>query len=108
MKIIQIKLVVIASRGQLCKMITQIITDTIGFVAAALIAANMLPQIYKSWKTKQVDDVSLSMILFVLAGSFLWFVYGILIQSIPVIVSDSLGTLTSLMILGIKLKYDKN
>jgi MtN3 and saliva related transmembrane protein len=86
-------------------MATQIIIDTIGFIAAACIAANMFPQIYKSWKTKQVDDVSLSMILLVLAGSFLWLIYGILIISFPVILSDTLGTLTSFILLGLKLKY---
>lgn len=89
-------------------MITQIITDAIGFVAAACIAANMLPQIWKSWKTKQVEDISMLMILLVLAGSVLWLVYGLLIMSIPMIVSDSLGTLTSLILFGIKLKYAEN
>ena len=86
-------------------MTTQLIIDIIGFIAAACIAANMLPQIYKSWKTKQVNDVSLAMVLLVLAGSFLWLVYGILIMSLPVIVSDTLGTLTSFLLLGLKLKY---
>jgi len=84
-----------------------IIENIIGFIAAACIAANMFPQIYKSWKTKQVDDVSLAMILLVLAGSFLWLVYGILIMSLPIILSDSLGTLTSFLLLGLKLKYSE-
>ncbi len=88
-------------------MITQMITDAVGFTAAACIAANMLPQIWKSWKTKQVEDVSIAMILLVSIGSFLWMIYGILIMSVPVIVSDSLGTLTGLVLFGIKLKYDK-
>lgn len=82
-----------------------VIENIVGFIAAACIAANMFPQIYKSWKTKQVDDVSLAMILLVLAGSFLWLVYGFLIMSLPVIVSDMLGTLTSFILLGLKLKY---
>jgi len=86
-------------------MITSILTDTIGFMAAICIALNMFPQIWKSWTTKQVDDVSMSMVLLVLAGSIFWLIYGILIFSIPVIVSDSLGTLTSLILLIIKLKY---
>lgn len=84
------------------------IENIIGFIAAFCIAANMFPQIFKSFKTKKSEDISLIMILFVLLGSFLWFIYGIMILSWPIIFSDTLGTLTSIILLGIKLKYSGN
>jgi MtN3 and saliva related transmembrane protein len=82
-----------------------IVTNMIGFMAAACIATSLLPQIFKSWKTKQVEDVSLVMIFILLAGSLLWLTYGILLESAPIIVSDGLATLTTVILLGIKLKY---
>lgn len=82
-----------------------VIENIIGFVAGTFIALNLLPQIHKSWETKQVEDVSMSMILIVLAGSILWLIYGLLLMSLPIIFSDGFGTLTSFILLGIKLKY---
>ena len=85
-----------------------VIENIIGFTAAFFISINLLPQILKSLKTKEVEDLSLSMILIVLTGSILWLAYGLILRSLPIIVSDGFGTLTSLILLGIKLKYRGN
>jgi MtN3 and saliva related transmembrane protein len=87
-------------------MVGLIILNIIGFAAGSCIAINLLPQIYKSWKTKQVEDVSLSMVIIVLLGSLLWLVYGIMLASAPIIFSDGFGTLTGFILLIIKLKYN--
>ena len=88
-------------------MVNEIIIQMIGYTAAIFISLNMLPQIFKAIKTKSVDDVSMFMLLFVSAGSLLWLVYGILLESMPIIVSDGFGTLTGFLLIGIKLKYNK-
>jgi len=85
-----------------------LIENIIGFTAAFFISINLLPQIWKSIKTKEVEDLSLSMILIVLAGSILWLAYGVILLSWPIIVSDGFGTLTSFVLLVIKLVYGAN
>jgi MtN3 and saliva related transmembrane protein len=82
------------------------LTESIGFLAAFCIAIHMFPQIFKSFKTKKVEDLSLEMLLIVFVGSVLWLIYGILIGSKPVIFSDSLGTLSSGTLLYIKIRYN--
>ncbi len=81
--------------------------EIIGFVAAILTTSAYLPQAYKIWKSKSADDVSLTMYLVMLLGIILWEIYGLLIQSPPVIVANFVTALILLMILYFKLKHRK-
>jgi len=64
-----------------------------------------LPQIIKSIKTKNTKDLSLLMYLILIMGVFLWLVYGILIESLPLIIANAIVILFSLTILILKIKY---
>ena len=81
--------------------------EIIGFVAAILTTSAYLPQAYKIWKSKSADDVSLTMYLVMLLGVILWEIYGLLIQSPPVIVANFVTALILLMILYFKLNHRK-
>ena len=60
-------------------------SEVIGIIAGALSCTTFLPQVLKTWKTKSTKDVSLTMFLIASAGTTLWLVYGILINSISII-----------------------
>ena len=64
-----------------------------------------MPQIIKSIKTKNTKDLSLLMYLILIMGVFLWLVYGILIESLPLIIANAIVILFSLTILILKIKY---
>jgi len=81
--------------------------ELIGYSAGFLIACTMIPQIIRSIRTKSVRDVSIYMILVFIVGLFLWTIYGILIRSIPIIISDGFGCCIGIIQLVIKLKYEK-
>jgi len=81
--------------------------DLIGYSAGVLIALTMVPQIIRSLRTKSVKDVSVNMIIVFIVGLFLWTIYGILIRSVPIIISDGFGCCIGIVQLVIKLKYDK-
>ncbi len=83
------------------------IEDIIGFAAGFLIAIGMIPQLIKSYKTKSVEDISFLMLIIILLGTFLWTIYGILIKSLPIIAMDGFGFLISLILILIKIKYEK-
>jgi MtN3 and saliva related transmembrane protein len=55
--------------------------ETIGFIAAFLTTAAFLPQVYQTWKTKDVSSLSLSMLIMFFIGIILWFIYGFLMKS---------------------------
>lgn len=79
--------------------------EIIGFIAAILTTVSFLPQVYKIWKTKSAESVSLSMFLLFFIGVALWFVYGLLLGSISMIVANTITGILALMIVYFKFKY---
>jgi len=79
--------------------------DIIGLVAATLTVIAFFPQLEKVWRTRSTKDISLGMFTIFSAGVFLWFVYGILTDNLPVIVGNSLVFIQALAILAFKIKY---
>ena len=73
----------------------------IGLVAATLTTSSFIPQVIKSWREKSAKDLSLGMFVIFCSGVFLWLVYGILNQDVPVILSNAI-TLVLVSILKIK------
>lgn len=83
----------------------EIFINIIGFTAGFLMAITMIPQIIKSLKTKSVEDISLLMLILYIIAAFLWMIYGILIKSLPVAITDGFAFCVSSMQLFIKIKY---
>lgn len=79
--------------------------EIIGFIAAILTTVSFVPQVYKIWKTKSAESVSLSMFLLFFTGVALWFVYGLLLGSISMIVANTITGILALMIVYFKFKY---
>ena len=73
--------------------------EVVGIIAGALSCTTFLPQVIKTWKSKSVKDVSLTMFLIASAGTLLWLVYGILINSISIIGTNIVVLIFSLMML---------
>jgi MtN3 and saliva related transmembrane protein len=86
------------------KKMTGIIT-IIGLIAAAFTTISLLPQLMKVWKTKSTRDISTGMFTLYCSGVFLWFVYGVYINDLPIIFANSLAFVQALAILIFKAKY---
>jgi MtN3 and saliva related transmembrane protein len=82
-----------------------IIAEIIGFIATILSVVAFIPQAVKSWKTKSTKDISLGMYSIFTTSQILWFTYGILIISWPLIVANAIIFSLSFIILVHKLKY---
>ncbi|MEM9869357.1 MAG: SemiSWEET transporter [Bacteroidota bacterium] len=79
--------------------------EIVGLVAATLTTSSFVPQVYKAFKNKSTKDVSLTMYTVLLVGTLLWLVYGINIQSMSVILANSITSLLAVLMLILKLKY---
>jgi MtN3 and saliva related transmembrane protein len=79
-------------------------TEAVGFVAGALTAFAFLPQVLKTWRTRSCGDLSVMMLGAQGAGVALWIVYGFAIESVPVIISNSVTLTMCMMLLGFKLR----
>ena len=82
--------------------------DLVGYLAALLTTVAFLPQLYKTWKTKSADDVSLIMLILFITGLTCWIVYGIKINSIPILVANIITFIFNFSILILKIAYSKN
>ncbi len=82
-------------------------TEIVGYTAAVFGTALMLPQVFKSYKTKRVNDVSIIMLIIYIINCSLWEVYGILICSKPIIVCNILALFIGMLQLYLKLKLQK-
>ncbi len=81
--------------------------DTLGYIAAFLTTIAFLPQLLKTLRTKSADDVSLLMLILFLTGVFCWIIYGWFIKSIPILIANSLTFSLNMLILILKLSYQK-
>ena len=82
--------------------------ELFGFMAALLTTSAFLPQLYKTWKTKSADDVSLIMLILFITGLICWIIYGIKINSIPILVANIITFIFNFSILILKIKYKEN
>ncbi|MBO3458735.1 SemiSWEET transporter [Aetokthonos hydrillicola Thurmond2011] len=77
----------------------------LGLAAGTLTTAAFLPQMFKTWQSKSAKDVSFSMLITFNIGIFLWLLYGIFLQALPIILTNALTLLFNMIILYLKVKY---
>ncbi|MDO4975500.1 MAG: SemiSWEET family transporter [Alphaproteobacteria bacterium] len=83
------------------------IENFFGTIALVTSIIGLLPQIYKSFKTKSTNDISMIMLLNYLICSISWIIYGTYTKSDFVIWSNIIGLITSLIAIFQKRYYDK-
>lgn len=81
------------------------LVTAIGFTAGALTTVAFWPQLRRTWTTKSADDVSLAMLLTFTTGVFLWFLYGLLLGSWPIVVTNVVTFVLTAAILVLKLRF---
>ena len=79
--------------------------DVIGSAAAVLTTASFIPQAWHSFKTRDVSGISLSMYSVFTLGVALWLLYGVLLQSWPLMIANSVTLVLAAAILGMKLRF---
>ena len=79
-----------------------------GFLAALLTTIAFLPQLYKTWKTRSADDVSLIMLILFIIGLICWIIYGLKINSLPILVANIITFIFNFSILILKIAYSTN
>lgn len=81
------------------------LTDTIGTVGAGLTTIAFMPQVWHTFRTKDVSGISLGMYIVLTLGIALWVVYGWLLSAWPIIISNGITLSLAMMILLMKLRY---
>jgi len=77
----------------------------LGITAGTLTTVAFIPQLAKALKSKSTGDLSWGMVLMFTIGVLLWLIYGIWIDSLPVILANAVTLLLQLGIVSLKIKY---
>jgi MtN3 and saliva related transmembrane protein len=81
--------------------------NTIGLLAGLLTTIAFVPQVLKIYRTKSGRDISARMFTMFSIGILLWLYYGVLLQSIPIILANAVTLVLTLAILALKIRYSR-
>ena len=82
--------------------------ELVGSIAAFLTTVAFVPQAYKVFKTNQTKDLSLFLFLIFSLGVFMWLIYGIMKEDLPIMIANSITLFLSLYILYKKISIDNS
>jgi len=81
------------------------LVEVIGSLAAVITTAGWFPQVVKIARERKADDISLIASSAIAAGVLLWFVYGLMIGSWPVILANGITFVFIAAILVLKIHF---
>ncbi|MEO1625634.1 MAG: SemiSWEET transporter [Bacteroidota bacterium] len=76
-----------------------------GLFAGVLTTIAFVPQVYQTWKSKSAKDLSLGMLLILIAGLILWLIYGLFLNAMSIIFTNSAVLVLASILLFFKFKY---
>jgi len=81
------------------------IIELIGLTAGVVTSAGFLPQLFRGYKTKKLEDISYFMPIVLAIGMTLWFFYGFLLNAIAIMVANAFSVGCSLVLIFMKKIY---
>lgn len=83
----------------------ELIINIVGVAAGVCSMVSFVPQIGKILKTKSAEGVSLKMFAVTVTAFILWTIYGFLLGSWPIAMSNAVCLCLSLTIVALRLKF---
>ena len=81
--------------------------EMIGILAGVLTSTAMIPQVVKTIKERNAENISTFMVIILVLGTGIWAYYGILKDDLPIIVTNVFSCLINNLMLVCKLKFNK-
>jgi MtN3 and saliva related transmembrane protein len=81
--------------------------EAMGHLGSILSSITFVPQVYKVWKTKSANDLSMTMILIVFLSTVVWLVYGVGNHLTPVIICNGIVCALSILLIYFKLTFKR-
>ena len=77
----------------------------LGLTAATLTTGSFLPQVFRSWRTKRVADLSWYWLAMFATGLAAWTTYGAIRGDVPVIASNGVTLVLTFILIALKIRY---
>jgi len=81
--------------------------EPIGLIAGTLTTLSFAPQVLKTWNTKSARDFSWIMLLAFVFGTAFWLAYGILTNSLSVILANAATFVLVLALASMKFFFER-
>lgn len=79
--------------------------EILGFIGGGLVSVSLLPQLIKSWKTKSTKDIAILWGIINLVGQSFWIAYGLIAESISLVIMSTVTFFMSASLVFLKVKY---
>jgi MtN3 and saliva related transmembrane protein len=83
------------------------LSTLLGLLAGTLTTASFVPQVLKTWRSRSAHDISSLWLVTFTTGISLWFIYGLIILSLPIILANGITLVLTLLILFFKLQFGR-
>lgn len=81
--------------------------DLFGLIATCFTTSSFVPQVWRTWKTRDVSGISLASYAVITVGLALWLVYGMLRGDLPLVAANSVMVVLTAAITLMKIIYGK-
>ncbi len=81
--------------------------DLLGLVATCFTTSSFVPQVWRTWKTRDVSGISLPTYVIITIGLALWLVYGWLRGDMPLVVANAVMVVLTGAITVMKLRFEQ-
>jgi MtN3 and saliva related transmembrane protein len=79
--------------------------DLFGYFAAVLTTISFIPQVWHTFRTRDVRGISLSMYSVFTLGVACWLGYGLMLRAWPIVGANLITLILASTILAMKLRY---
>jgi uncharacterized protein with PQ loop repeat len=80
------------------------ISNTIAIIIPVLSSVQQLPQLYKSYTTNSVADLSIESLVIIIITNILWFFHGYFIRDFTLIISAAVSVVINTALISLCLK----
>ncbi|MDP3646372.1 MAG: SemiSWEET family transporter [bacterium] len=84
------------------------IIDVIGYAGTVTAVSVMIPQTYRMYKTKSVEDISWGMLMIYSLNALLWSTYSVMLPSTPMFIANGIAFIISIFQITLKTRYRNN
>ena len=81
--------------------------EILGLIAGTLSCITFVPQIFKTWQSKSVKDISVMSFTIVVVSTIIWLAYGIIKNLPSVILTNVIVCMSAIIMLVLKWRYSK-
>lgn len=84
-----------------------LIVNIVGYAAAICMVCGYLPQAIYTIRTRDTDGIAMPTFLLLGFGSIFFVIQGLMLENWPLIITNLITTVSSIIVFGIKVHNDK-